>query len=495
MEMPEAPTFTGEVRMFIDGELVEADSGKQFDNINPANEEVLGHVADASDAEMRRAIAAARRAFDESDWSTNRALRKRCLGQLQEALEAEREELREELIAEVGAPRSLTYTAQLDAPLEDGLRYPAKMIDEFPWERDLPNGTLFGMNSQRQVWKEPMGVVGAIVPWNYPFEVTINKIGQILATGNTTVLKPAPDTPWNATRLGRLVAEKTDIPPGVFNVVTSSDHLVGEELTLSPLVDMVSFTGSTVVGKRIMEKGAATLKRVFLELGGKSAMIVIDDADFPSVVPAGSMVCMHAGQGCGMQTRMLLPRSRYDEGVELITQGMSMIPYGDPNDPDVMMGPLISAKQRDRVLGYIAKGEEEGAKLVLGGGRPPNNFPKGYWVEPTLFVDVNNSMTIAQEEIFGPVLCVIPYDDDEDAVRIANDSGYGLSGGVFSSNEARATAIARRIRTGSIGINGGLSYGADSPFGGYKASGIGRQNGIEGFEQYVETKAVAWLRP
>jgi aldehyde dehydrogenase (NAD+) len=480
--------------MLIDGELVEADSGARFDNFNPANEELLGPVADASSIEMGRAIAAARRAFDETDWSTNRALRKRCLEQLHDAIDAEREELREELIAEVGAPRMLTYGPQLDMPLEDGLRWPAKMIEEFPWDRDLPNAAAMGMNSQRAVWKEPIGVIGAIVPWNYPFEVTINKIGQILATGNTTVLKPAPDTPWNATRLGRLVAERTDIPAGVFNVVTSSDHLVGEELTLSPLVDMISFTGSTATGKRIMEKGAATLKRVFLELGGKSAMVVCDDADFATVVPAGSTVCMHAGQGCAMQTRMLLPRSRYEEGVELISQAMSAVPYGDPSDPNVMMGPVISARQHERILGYISKGQEEGAKLVLGGGRPAA-FPKGWYIEPTLFLDVDNSMTIAQEEIFGPVLCVIPYEDDDDAVRIANDSGYGLSGGVFSANEARATVIARRVRTGSIGVNGGMWYGADSPYGGYKASGIGRQNGIEGFEQYLETKAVAWLRP
>ena len=281
------------------------------------------------------------------------------------------------------------------------------------------------------------------MPWNYPVEVTLNKIGPILATGNTTVLKPAPDTPLNATRLGRLVAERTDIPAGVFNVVTSSDHLVGEELTLSPMVDMISFTGSTAVGKRIMEKGAATLKRVFLELGGKSAMIVLDDADFASVVPAGAMVCVHAGQGCAMQTRMLLPRARYDEGVELITDAMSAMTYGDPNDDSVLMGPLVSEKQRDRVLGYIATGQQEGAKLVVGGGRP-SHLPKGWFVEPTLFVDVDNSMTIAQEEIFGPVLGVIPYDDDDDAVRIANDCGYGLSGGVFSASDDRATAIARQ---------------------------------------------------
>jgi aldehyde dehydrogenase (NAD+) len=485
------PAFTGEIRMLIDGELVEAADGTRFDNVNPATEEVLGQVADAGHADMQRAIEAARRAFDETDWATNHALRKRCLEQLQEALEGEREELREELIDEVGTPRLLTYAAQLDGPLEDALRWPAKMIEEFPWERELPDGTAFGMSSRRAVIKEPMGVVGAIVPWNYPVEVTLNKVGQILATGNTMILKPAPDTPWNATRLGRLVAEKTDIPAGVFNVVTSSDHLVGEELTLSPLVDQISFTGSTVVGKRIMEKGAATLKRVFLELGGKSAMIVCDDADFPTIVPAGSMVCMHGGQGCAMQTRMLLPRSRYDEGVELLTAAMAAVPYGDPQDPGVFMGPLVSAKQRDRVLGYIAAGEDEGARLAFGGGKPAH-LPKGYYVEPTLFVDVDNSMTIAQEEIFGPVLCVIAYDDDDDAVRIANDSGYGLSGGVFSADEDRATAIARRIRTGSIGVNGGLWYGADSPYGGYKASGVGRQNGLEGFEQYLETKAIAW---
>jgi len=481
----------GEVRMLIGGDLVEAASGKRFENINPATEEVLGEVADASPEDMQRAIAAARMAFDETDWSTNRALRKRSLEQLQAALESEREELREELIAEVGTPRMMTFAAQLDWPLEDALLYPAKMIDEFPWERTLGGSEKMGMASRRAVLKEPMGVVGAIVPWNYPVEVTLNKLGPILATGNTVVLKPAPDTPWNATRLGRLVAEKTDIPAGVINVVTSSDHLVGEELTLSPSVDMISFTGSTAVGKRIMEKGAPTLKRVFLELGGKSAMIVCDDADFASTVPMASMVCVHAGQGCAMQSRLLLPRSRYDEGIELVAAGMAGVPYGDPQSDAVMMGPVVSARQRDRVLGYIEKGQEEGAKLVFGGGRP-SHLPKGWFVEPTLFVDVDNTMTIAQEEIFGPVLCVIPYEDDDDAVRIANDSKYGLSGGVVSASEERATAIARRIRTGSIGVNGGLWYGADSPYGGYKDSGVGRQCGPEGFEQYLETKAIAW---
>jgi aldehyde dehydrogenase (NAD+) len=484
--------FTPETRMLIDGELVDSSSGKTFDNINPANEEVLGGVADGTQEDMQHAITAARRAFDETDWSTNHALRKRCLEQLHDALDADREELREELIAEVGTPRMLTYMAQLEGPLADGLLWPAKMIEEFPWDRDMGEGEAFGISSRRAVWKEPIGVVGSIVPWNYPFEVTINKIAQVLATGNTTVLKPAPETPWNATRLGRLAAEKTDIPAGVFNVVTAEDHLLGEELTLSPDVDLISFTGSTAVGKRIMERGAATLKRTFLELGGKSAAIVLDDANFEEVLPATAAVCMHAGQGCAMQTRLLVPRKRLDEAIELASLGMANVPYGDPQSMDVIMGPLVSEKQMKRVIGYIEKGKEEGAEVVVGGGGRPADQPKGWFVEPTLFTNVDNSMVIAQEEIFGPVMVIIPFDDDDDAVRIANDSTYGLSGGVYSADEARATAVARRLRTGSVGINGGMWYGADMPYGGYKNSGVGRQNGIEGFEQYVETKIVAW---
>lgn len=490
--MTETPKVNSESRMLLDGRLVEADSGKRFDNVNPATEEVIGQVADASPLDMQRAIDGARRAFDDTDWSTNHGLRKRCLEQLQEALESEREELREELILEVGCPRMSTLGPQLDAPLDGALRYPVKLIDEFPWETDLGDATdMMGSMSTRMVWKEPVGVVGAIVPWNFPFEVTLNKLGQILATGNTVVLKPAPDTPWNGTRIGRLVAERTDFPPGVVNVVTSSDHLVGEELTLSPKVDLISFTGSTAVGKRIMEKGAATLKRVFLELGGKSATVVLEDAELSSAVLMGLGVCFHAGQGCAIQTRMLLARSRYEEGVDLLKKAMTTVAYGDPQQPDVMMGPLISAKQRDRVLGYVDKGVKEGATLALGGGRP-KQLPKGWYVEPTLFVDVNNSMTIAQEEIFGPVLVVIPFEDDDDAVRLANDSVYGLSGGVFSGSLERSLAVAHRIRTGSLSINGSAPYGPDLPFGGYKHSGVGRQNGIAGFEQYLETKSVAW---
>ena len=483
--------FTPETNMLIDGKLVPAQTGAEFENLNPATEEVLGVVADAGQEDMRRAIAAARRAFDETTWGTAHAFRKHCLEQLQAAIVSEAEELREELIAEVGTPRAITLLAQLDLPLREALLWPAKMIEDFTWERDMGLGEPFGIPSHRAVWKEPVGVVGAITPWNFPFEVTLNKIGQILATGNTMVLKPAPETPWNATRLGRLVAEQTDIPPGVFNVVTSFDHLMGEELTLSPQVDMISFTGSTATGKRIMSKGAESMKRVFLELGGKSAAIVLDDADFEKVIPERAAVCAHAGQGCVIETRVLVPRARYDEAVGLLAHAVESFPYGDPNDPDNLMGPLVSEKQLHRVLGYIEKGRAEGAEVVVGGRRPESQ-PKGWFVEPTLLANVDNSMVVARDEIFGPVLVVIPYGDEEEAIRIANDSHYGLGCGVYSSSSKRAISVAQRIRAGAIGVNGGSWYGAEMPFGGYKSSGVGRQNGLEGFEQYLETKVVAW---
>jgi aldehyde dehydrogenase (NAD+) len=482
-----------ESRMMIDGKLVDGEAGA-FTNINPATEEVLGEVADASKADMHRAIDAARRAFDETDWSTNRDLRKRCLTQFHDAIEAEKEVLREELILEVGCPRAITYGPQLDAPLEDGLKYPIRLIDEYPWELDLGDAfvSLTGQNTSRKVWREPVGVVGAIVPWNFPFEVTINKLGQALATGNTVVLKPAPNTPFNATRLGRILAESTDIPAGVVNVVTASDHFVGEELTLSPKVDLISFTGSTVVGKRIMEKGAATMKRLFLELGGKSATIVLEDADLGMACAIGIAPCMHAGQGCANPTRLLLPRSRYDEGVAMLKAMYEGIAPGDPQDPSTLCGPVISDKQRERVLGYIQKGIDEGATCLVGGTEAPEGFDKGFFVRPTLFTDVDNSMTIAQEEIFGPVLAVIPFDDEDDAVRIANDSMYGLAGNVMSGSVEHSVAVARRLRAGFIGLNGTAPYGADTPFGGYKASGVGRQNGIAGFDQYTEIKSVSY---
>jgi aldehyde dehydrogenase (NAD+) len=479
--------------MLIDGKLVESETGRQFDNVNPATEEVLGGTADGTRADMERAVAAARRAFDNTDWARDGAARAAGLRQLQAALEAEREELRSELIAEVGCPLLSTFGPQLDVPLKEALTWPADMIGEFAWTRTLPDKDAFGMGmpASREVWKEPVGVVGVVTPWNFPLEIILNKIGPILAMGNTMVLKPAPDTPWNATRLGRIIAEQTDIPPGVVNIVTSSDHLVGEVLSTSPLVDMVAFTGSTATGRRIMKAAADTVKPTFLELGGKSVYLVLDEDSIDTAVGGAAFISMHAGQGCAMPTRLLVPNSRYADAVEIVTDAMEKNTYGDPTDPSVLQGPQVSKRQQDRVMGYIEKGKAEGARLVTG-GNIPQHLSKGFFVEPTVFADVDNRMTIAQEEIFGPVLSVIGFDDDDDAVRIANDSIYGLSGVVFANDLERAKSVARRIRTGTLGINGGLWYGADAPFGGYKQSGVGRQCGIEGLEIFTETKTVGW---
>jgi aldehyde dehydrogenase (NAD+) len=480
---------SGTQRQLIDGKLVEASDGRRFENVNPATLDVVAEVPDATAADIDAAIGAARRAFDTTDWSTNRAFRKRCLEQLQAALESEREELRAELIAEAGCPLLITYGPQLDAPLGDALSWPAAQIDRFAWSRDEGERTIFGSPCRHLVVKEPVGVVTAITPWNFPFEVEINKLAQALATGNTLVLKPAPDTPSHALRMARLIAEQTDIPAGVVNIVTPSDHLLGELFLGDSRVDLVSFTGSTRVGQRVMELGAASFKRVFLELGGKSAHIVLDDADFATVLPSAAGVAAHAGQGCGMLTRLLLPRSRHDEGVEIVKAAVEAIRVGDPTDPSVLCGPVINARQRDRVTGYIERGVAEGGRLVTGGPGRPDVGLDGYFVQPTVFAATDNSMTIAREEVFGPVLSVIPYDDDVDAIAIANDSPYGLSGAVSGSPD-RALAVAMRVRTGSLSVNGAGFYAADLPYGGYKSSGVGRQGGVEGFEQYLETKTI-----
>jgi aldehyde dehydrogenase (NAD+) len=397
-------------------------------------------------------------------------------------------------VAEVGTPIMLTYAVQLDSCIAD-LQWEIDLIDTYAWEEDLPVHEFMGMRSARRVWREPIGVVGAITPWNFPFMLNLSKIGPALAAGDTMVLKAAPDTPWSATFIGRIAAEQTDIPPGVLNIVTAGDKAeVGEVLTGDPRVDMISFTGSTATGRRIMARGAETLKRVFLELGGKSANIILDDADLAATVPAGSMTCMHAGQGCAITTRMLLPESRYDEAVEMLKAAFEALPFGDPTDPANLMGPVINKRQQERVLGYIEKGKAEGARLLVGGGVPAG-FDTGYWVEPTLFVDVDPDATIAQEEIFGPVLSVLRYKDDDDAVRIANNSEYGLSGAVNSASLDRALGVAARIRTGTIAVNGGQWFGPDSPFGGYKQSGLGREHGVAGFEEYLETKTVGLPAP
>jgi aldehyde dehydrogenase (NAD+) len=481
--------LAGEVRNLIDGRLVEASNGATFENVDPATEEIIGVCADGTKDDMASAIAAARRAFDETAWSTDHALRKRCLEQLHAALVEAREDLRQIVVAEAGSPIAITYQVQVDNYV-DAMPYWSELAGSYTYEAPMSDITFMGQQQGRILRREPVGVVGAITPWNFPLYLNLAKIGPALAAGNTVVLKPAPDTPWCATVLGRLIAEKTDIPAGVVNVVASADHSLGEMLSRDPRVDMVTFTGSTATGRKVMESAAATIKKVFLELGGKSATIVLDDIALEAVVPMiGIAVCTHAGQGCALQTRTLLPRDRYEEGVEKIAAAMANIPYGDPRAPGNLMGPQVSRRQQERVLGYIEKARQEGARIVLGGARPAH-LEKGFFVEPTLLADVDPGSTVAQEEIFGPVLCAIPYEDEEDAIRIANDSIYGLSGGVWSGDDERALRIARRIRSGTMSVNGAQWFDVDTPFGGYRQSGIGRENGLAGFEEYLETKVI-----
>ena len=498
VELGRRAASRAESRMLVDGELMAAATGEEFDNLSPATGLVLGRTAAAQPQDTDRAIAAARRAFDETDWSTNRALRKRCVEQLQSAIEADKENLRTELIAEVGCPVMTTQSAQLDWPLADALHYPARLIDDFEWERKLDGGGLFGDRNVRTVVKEPVGVVGAITPSNFPIEVILNKLGPALAAGNTVVLKPDPNTPWNATRLGRLIAEHTDFPAGVVNVVPTPSNEVAAMLGTDPRVDMISFTGSTAVGKLLMRQGADTLKRTFLELGGKSVAIVLDDANPAAILGAAIGVCVHAGQACAATTRMLVHRSLFDDAVTNITAAYAAVPVGDPVNAETLVGPVISAAQKDRVLGALDRARRDGASITVGGGEVddlPEYLRGGHYVAPTVIVGVDNSSAIAQEEVFGPVLIVLPFDDDDEAVRIANDSAYGLAGAVMSRSMERGMNIARRIRTGSFGVNGGVFYGADAPFGGYKNSGVGRQCGIEGFQQYLETKTIGCRMP
>ena len=481
-----------ESQLLIDGELRPAISGKRYPNINPATEEMIGMACDAGPEDMEKAIAAARRAFDATDWSTNHAFRLHCLQQLKQGMLEEMESLKRQIAAETGAPLGICGPMGPQCELPIGfMDYTLEHLPGYRWSRDLGVNEIMGGQNRRLVEKEAIGVVAAITPWNVPLQINLAKCIPALAAGCTVVLKAAPDTPLAAGSLGRIVAEHTDIPPGVFNVITASDPVaVGEQLVLDPRVDMVSFTGSTAVGKHIMSLAAGTVKKVFLELGGKSANIILDDADLGVSLLSALAVCFHAGQGCALNTRLLVPRARQAEVEELLKTYFGFISYGDPESDSEIMGPLVNARQRERVLGYIEKGLEEGARLLLG-GTVPSHLDKGFYVEPTVFVDVTNDMSIAREEIFGPVLCVIPHDGDDDAVRIANDSDFGLSGSVWSASEERALAVARKVRTGTINVNGGNFYGSDAPFGGYKQSGIGREMGLEGFEEYLETKTIA----
>ena len=472
-------------RLLIDGQLVETE--RTLASLNPATGQVYGYAPEAGIAETDAAVAAARRAFDTTTWSTDSAFRARCLDQLYTALRDNVEELRELTIAEVGATRQLTQGNQLEIPFEI-VRYYADLLPKYSFSEDIGTVEFRGRPHRRWVEKEAAGVVSAIAAYNYPHQLALAKLAPSLAAGCTVVLKGGPDTPLATLALGEIIAQHTDIPAGVVNVLASSDVSVGERMTTHPDVDVVTFTGSTPVGRKIMAAAAGTLKKVFLELGGKSAAVLLDDADYnSSAMFAAFSIVSHAGQGCALTSRLLVPRKDHDAVVEQVANFLGMVKYGDPSDPKTYMGPLISERQREKVDGLVQRAVAAGAKLITGGEK----VDPGYFYKPTLLAGVDPDSEIAQEEVFGPVLAVIPYEDDDDAVRIANNSIYGLSGGVFSADEERALAVARRIRTGTMSINGGNYFGADAPFGGYKQSGIGREMGVAGMEEFLEIKTFA----
>ena len=472
-------------RLLIDGKLTE--TGRTFASVNPATGAFLGQAPDATAADAEAAVAAARRAFDTGGWAADVNLRIRCLDQLHQALTGHQEELRDLTIADAGASRMSTLGAQLDEPIGI-VRYYADLLKSYPMTEELGEIESRGQRHRRWVEKEAAGVLAAIIGYNYPNQLALAKLAPALAAGCAVILKGAPDTPLITLALGELIAEHTDIPPGVVNVLTSSEVAVGEVLTTHPGVDMITFTGSTATGRRIMEAASRTVKRVFLELGGKSAMVVLDDADAGlAAMVAAFSTCSHAGQGCAITTRMLVPQDRHDEIAELVAGMMSQVTFGDPADSQTFMGPLISERQRDKVDGLVQRAVAAGATLVTGGKK----VDPGFFYTPTLLSGVDPASEIAQEEVFGPVLAVIPYDGEDEAVRIANDSIYGLSGAVYSADTERAIEVARRIRTGTVSINGGNYYGPDAPFGGYKQSGIGREMGIAGLEEFLERKTLA----
>ena len=484
-----SPALPPQARQLVDGALGPASGGATYPILDPATGREIGVAPDSTADDVDAAIDAARRAFDETDWPVDVALRVRCLRQLHAALLEHADTFRALTTAEVGMPGFMMGAAGFDVPVE-GLRWVTELAEGYAFEQDLGVAEPMGIASRRTVRREPVGVVAAITPWNVPTQINLAKIGPALAAGCTVVLKPAPDTPWVAAELGRLAAEHTDLPPGVLNVVTPRSNDVAARLTTDPRVDMVSFTGSTGVGRAIMAAAAPTLKRVFLELGGKSAAIVLDDADVAAAAGAAAFTaCIHAGQGCAITTRLVVPRERYDDAVQVAASTMESIGVADPADPGAVCGPVISAAQRDRVAAYLRLAIEEGGRFATGGSVLDRD---GFWVEPTVVAGLENSARVAQEEIFGPVLVVLPHDGDDDAVRIANDSPYGLSGSVESASLERATAVARRVRTGTLAVNGGVWFSPDAPFGGYKQSGVGREMGVAGFEEYLETKTMAF---
>lgn len=464
--------------IYIDGAWVPSDGEGSIEVINAGTEQIMGSIPEGTSSDVDKAVAAAKAAFDT--WSaTPVEERQKYLVRLNEALQARSADIASTIAGEVGMP--ITWSTMIQAGLPAGnMQTFATLLDSFSFEEKIGNSL---------VVKEPVGVVGAITPWNYPLHQIICKVGGALAAGCTIVLKPSEVAPINAFILAEIVHD-VGLPSGVFNLVTGTGPIVGEAIAAHADVDMVSFTGSTRAGKRVAEVASQTVKRVSLELGGKSANIVLDDADFAAVIPKGLFACyLNSGQTCTAHTRMLVPNSRYDEAVEIAAAAASQTQVGDPTEEGMHLGPLISQVQWDRVQGYIQTGLDEGAVVAAGGLGKPEGHETGYFVKPTVLANVTNDMTVAQEEIFGPVLSIIGYDDDDDAVRIANDSPYGLSGGVWSGDQERALAVARRMRTGAVDVNGG-SFNIAAPFGGYKQSGYGRENGVYGIDEFLQTKSL-----
>ena len=485
--LPDAPE--GEPRLLIDGELVMGVDGRLIDDVSPADGAIAGAVADASLPDAQRAVAAARRAFDETRWADDVDFRRTCLRQLQEGLRAEASAFRAALIREIGCPRRMTYADQYDYAVEK-LGFFADVLGDVDWERRLPDEVQPQARVRRSVRRVPLGVVSAITPWNLPVELILAKVGGALAAGCTMVVKPSPLSPWAGTMLGRVIAERTDIPPGVVNILVSSDLTVATYLTQAPEIDTIAFTGSTATGRAVMAAAAQGLKRVSLELGGKSAAIVLDDLDIEQMLPViAGMACFNAGQSCIMPSRILVPRSRYRQAVDAACAGLDAVPVGDPRSLDTFMGPLISEDQRVRVEELLARGLEGGGEIAKGGHRLDEG--SGYFFSPTLVIDLPSNSPLLQEEVFGPVIAMVPYDDVDDAVRIANGTEFGLAGYVWSESADRAQSVAKRLRTGMLGVNGGMFTGADMPFGGRRSSGMGREWGVEGLEEFLEPQTLA----